>query len=83
MISMGDAILLGIQELICPEAFPKIPNYGAPKLKQQEHQWFSNDQKTLRVRQHCQQTWELDPSPISMHAPHPPCANTVWDQGWV
>lgn len=76
MINVGDDILLGIQELICAEAFPTISTHGVPKLKQQEHQWFSNDQKRARV-QHFQQTWEIDSSPISMHASHPPCANTV------
>lgn len=40
-MSVGDDILLSIQEQICVEAFPKISTYGVPKLKQQEHQWFS------------------------------------------
>lgn len=54
MMSVGDDILLGIQEQICAEAFPAISTIGAPKLKQQEHQHF-------------QQTRELDPSPTSIH----------------
>lgn len=83
-MSVGDDILLSIQAQICVEAFPEISTYGVPKLKQQEHQWFScddisSDQKIAGVHQHFQQTRELDPSPISIH----PCANTVWDQGWV
>lgn len=67
MMSVGDDILLGIQEQICAEAFPAISTIGAPKLKQQGHQWFSNDQKIVRVHQHFQQTRELHPSPTSIH----------------
>lgn len=67
MVSVGDGIFLSIQEQICVETFPKISANGVPKLKQQEHQWFSNDRKTARVHQHFQQTWEMDPSPISIH----------------
>ena len=56
VMNVGYDILLGIQELICVEVFPKISTYGVPTLKQQEHQWFSNDQKRARVQQHFQQT---------------------------
>lgn len=45
MMDMDDAILLDIQELICPEAFAKISIYGAPKLKQQKYQCFSYNHK--------------------------------------
>lgn len=82
-MGMGDIVLHDIQELICLEAFPKIPNYRAPKLKQHEHQRFSNNQKTPKVHQHWQQTWELDSNPISIHAAHLGSANTAQDQGWV
>lgn len=41
-MGMGDVVLLDIQELICSEAFSKIPNYGAQKLKQHEHQQSEN-----------------------------------------
>lgn len=77
-MSVSDDILLSIQEQNCVEAFPKSSSYGAPKLKQQEHQWFSwddisNDQKIARVNQRFQQTRELDPSPISIHAVQTQC----------
>lgn len=75
-MSVGDDMLLSIQEQIRVEGFPKSSSHGLPKLKQQEHQWFSwddIDQKIARVHQHFQQTRELDPSPISIHAVQTQC----------